>query len=449
MTLAGALKLIEKKEVSPVELTRAVLNRIGSLNDKMRLFITVMDDEAVESARKTEDGTKALRGVPVSVKDLYDTKGTRTTAGAKVFASRVPAEDATAVKKLREAGAVIVGKTNLHEFAYGVTNINPHYGTARNPWSTDRITGGSSGGSAGAVALGLGVGSLGSDTGGSIRIPASLCGIVGLKPTYGRVSLRGVVPLSWSLDHAGPMAQTVEDVSILLQAVNARTHTRPVDQITREVKEIKDVRVGIPKTYFWENLAPEVDTAIRAAVRNLEKLGAQLIEVDLPRVATQRGVWLQIASPEVYSYHEPFIKIAAASYGADVRGRIEAGRVLQSIDYLRAQRIRTLMKQECESVFQTVDVVVTPTTPIPAPRIDEVDKPWGAGPEKAAAALTRFTRYFNIVGLPGISIPCGFTMDSLPIGMQIVGKAFDESRILRVAHAYEQDAKWFERRPPM
>jgi aspartyl-tRNA(Asn)/glutamyl-tRNA(Gln) amidotransferase subunit A len=449
MTLAGALKLIEKREVSPVELTRAVLNRIGSLNDKMRLFITVMDDEAVESARKTEDGTKALRGVPVSVKDLYDTKGTRTTAGAKVFASRVPAEDATAVKKLREAGAVIVGKTNLHEFAYGVTNINPHYGTARNPWSPDRITGGSSGGSAGAVALGLGVGSLGSDTGGSIRIPASLCGIVGLKPTYGRVSLRGVVPLSWSLDHAGPMAQTVEDVSILLQAVNARNHTRRVDQITREVKEIKDVRVGIPRTYFWENLAPEVDTAIRAAVRNLEKLGAQLIEVDLPRVATQRGVWLQIASPEVYSYHEPFIKTAAASYGADIRGRIEAGRVLQSIDYLRAQRIRTLMKQECESVFQTVDVVVTPTTPIPAPRIDEVDKPWRAGPEKAAAALTRFTRYFNIVGLPGISIPCGFTMDSLPIGMQIVGKAFDESRILRVAHAYEQDAKWFERRPPM
>src|SRR3989440_5012186 len=216
MTLADAAKSIARKEISPVELTETVLNRIDTLNEKMRVFITVTPREALQSARKAEQElaagrTPPLQGVPVSVKDLYDTQGIRTTAGAKVFADRVPEQDAIAVKMLKDAGAVIVGKTNLHEFAYGVTTINPHYGTARNPWDSDRICGGSSGGSASAVALGLGFGSLGSDTGGSIRIPASLCGIVGLKPTYGRVSLRGGVPLSWSLDHAGPMAQTVQE----------------------------------------------------------------------------------------------------------------------------------------------------------------------------------------------------------------------------------------------
>jgi aspartyl-tRNA(Asn)/glutamyl-tRNA(Gln) amidotransferase subunit A len=448
MTLAGALRLLERREVSPVELTTSILNKIEAVNDRMRVFITVTAEEAVRTAAKTSIGDSLLRGVPVSVKDLYDTKGIRTTAGAKIFTDRIPGEDAVAVRKLRDAGAVIVGKTNLHELAYGVTNINPHFGTARNPWDPDRIPGGSSGGSAGAVALGLGLGSLGSDTGGSIRIPASLCGIVGFKPTYGRVSLRGVVPLSWSLDHAGPMAQTVQDAAILLRTIDGQSRIHPIEPLGNEVKEIRGVRIGIPRTHFWENLAPEIDAAAHAAIRSLQNLGALMVEIDLPRVETQRGVWLQIASPEVYSFHEPYLKTGAHLYSPDIRGRIEAGRVLQSIDYVRAQRIRTLMQRECKSIFESVDVIVTPTTPIPAPRIDEVDKPWGAGPEKAATALTRFTRYFNVTGLPAISIPCGFTAGGLPIGMQIVGKAFDESTILRVAHAYEQDAKWFERRPP-
>jgi aspartyl-tRNA(Asn)/glutamyl-tRNA(Gln) amidotransferase subunit A len=461
MTLASAVKLIARKEISPVELTRMVLDEIDRVNDRMRMFITVMRDEALAAARVTEreiaGGSRSasatarshknrppLQGVPVSVKDLYDTAGIRTTAGAKIFENRVPEEDAVAVKMLKDAGAVIVGKTNLHEFAYGVTTINPHYGTARNPWDPDRISGGSSGGSASAVALGLGLGSLGTDTGGSIRVPASLCGIVGLKPTYGRVSLRGVVPLSWSLDHAGPMAQTVEDAAILLQMIDGRGGKYPLAPLTGN---IKGIRVGIPRTYFYDQVAAEVEGAVRGALKNLERLGARIVDVDLPSIATQRGVWLQIASPEVYSYHEPYLKDRAHLYGADIRGRIEAGRVLLSIDYVRAQRIRTLLKRECKNVFETADVIVTPTTPIPAPRIDEVDKPWSGGPEKAAAALTRFTRFFNIVGLPAISIPCGFTPGGLPIGMQIAGKAFDESTVLRVAYAYEQDAKWFERRP--
>jgi len=438
MTLASAVKSIESGELSALELTKAILDRIDSLNERMRVFITVMREEALADVRKAGP---PLHGVPLSVKDLYDTKGVRTTAGAKIFADRIPNQDAAAVSRLKEAGGVIVGKTNLHEFAYGVTSINPHYGTPRNPWDPDRICGGSSGGSASAVALGLGFGSLGTDTGGSIRIPAALCGIVGLKPTYGRVSVRGVVPLSWSLDHVGPMARTVEDVAILLQIIDGR----PLDPLTGD---IKGVRVGILKTYFYERLASEVDDAMNTALRTLEGLGARLVDIDLPSAAAHRGVWLQIASPEVYSYHEPYLKKHPDQYGADILGRIEAGRVLLSIDYVRAQRIRTLMKRECKSVFESVDVIVTPTTPIPAPRIDGIDKPWGDGPEKAATALARFTRFFNIVGLPAISIPCGFTPGGLPLGMQIVGKPFDESMVLRVAYAYEQDTKFYASKDP-
>lgn len=450
LTLASAARLIAAKQISAAELTAAVLARIDRLNPDMRAFITVMKDQIDGSPKRP------LLGVPVSVKDLYDTRGIKTTAGAKVFAERVPEEDATVVKKLKDAGAVIVGKTNLHEFAFGVTTMNPHFGTARNPWDRERICGGSSGGSASAVALSMGFGSLGSDTGGSIRIPAALCGIVGLKPTYGRVSLHGVVPLAWSLDHAGPMTKTVEDAAILLGIIAGHD---PRDSNTRNIivpaytdaltGNIKDVRAGIPKTYFYERLAPEVSDGIRAALRSLEKLGAQMIEIDLPAAPVNRAVWNEIASPEAYSYHEKFLRKHADSYGLNVRARIEAGRLLLSIDYVRAQRARALMKQQCKKAFEKVDVIVTPTVPISAPYINRVQDPWGSDAEPAAASLTRFTRFFNIVGLPAISIPCGFTSEGLPIGMQIAGKAFDESTVLRVAHAYEQDAKWFERHPAL
>jgi aspartyl-tRNA(Asn)/glutamyl-tRNA(Gln) amidotransferase subunit A len=339
---------------------------------------------------------------------------------------------------LKEAGAVIIGKTNLHEFAYGVTTINPHYGTARNPWDRERICGGSSGGSASAVALGMGLASLGSDTGGSIRIPASFCGIVGLKPTYGRVSLRGVIPLSWSLDHGGPMTRTVEDAAMLMEIIGGADVEPPryVDALTAE---IKGVRIGIPKNHFYEQLAPPVASALHAALRHLEKLGAETVDVEAPDISIHRAVWLQIASPEAYSYHEFHLQKHADLYGADVRGRLEAGRALLSIDFVRAQRARSLMKENCKRLFERVDVIVTPTTPVAAPRIEEA--------KAVAGSLTRCTRFFNIVGLPAISIPCGFTPEGLPIGMQIAGKAFDEFTVLRVAHAYEQDAMWFERRP--
>jgi aspartyl-tRNA(Asn)/glutamyl-tRNA(Gln) amidotransferase subunit A len=302
----------------------------------------------------------------------------------------------------------------------------------------------------------MGLGSLGSDTGGSIRIPAALCGVVGLKPTYGRVSLRGVVTLSWSMDHAGPLTRTVEDAALLMEVIAGYD---PLDPYSRNVAvprygdaltgSIKGVRVGIPNNYFYENLSPAVETGIRKALRDLERLGAHLVQVDVPGIPIHRATWLQIASPEAYSYHELRLQKHADLYSADIRGRIEAGRVLLSIDYVRAQRARTLMKQQCRSLFDEVDVLVTPAVPIPAPRIEDTHKPWGEVPEVAAASLARFTRFFNVVGLPAISIPCGFTSEGLPIGMQIAGKAFDEFTVLRVAHAYEQDARWFERRPPM
>lgn len=461
LTLASAARLVAKKEISPVELTQAVLDRIGRLNEKMRTFITVTGDKALERAKAAEreiaGGRRPpLQGVPISLKDLYDTKGIKTTAGSKIFEARVPNEDASVVKKLNDAGVVLVGKANMHEFAFGVTTMNPHYGTARNAWNPECISGGSSGGSASAIALSLGFGSLGSDTGGSIRIPASVCGIAGLKPTYGRSSLRGVVPLSWSLDHPGPMAQTVEDVALLLGVIAGHdpqdpySRKMPVPRYTEALTgNIKGVRVGIPRTYFFDHVAPEVDSAVRVALKTLERLGARMVEVDMPTAALQRAIWTHIASPEAYAFHEHYLEKQGDLYGSDVRGRIESGRLLLSVDYVRAQRARSIMKDECKAAFKSADVIVTPTLPIPPPRIDRLLQPWGSEPETAQASLTRFTRPFNLTGVPTISIPCGFTAENLPIGIQIAGKAFDESMVLRVAHAYEQDAKWFERRPAM
>jgi len=462
LTLAGTARAIARGELKPVELTEAVLHRVEGLNDRMRPFITIMAEHAIKSAAKAERDLAAnkpigpLHGVPISLKDLYDTAGTLTTAGSKVFADRIPVEDGTIVGKLKEAGAVIVGKNNLHEFAYGATTINPHYGTARNPWNPEYISGGSSGGSASAVALSMGFASLGSDTGGSIRIPASLCGVVGLKPTYGRCSLRGIVPLCWSMDHPGPIAQTVEDVAILLEVIagydpsDPFSQDRPVPRYRAALTgTVKSLRIGVPRSYFFDGLEPQVESAIHGALHSFERLGATITEIHLPMAPLQRGIWTQIASPEAFSFHEQSLKTQGDQYGADVRTRLEAGGLLLSVDYVRAQRARTLMKDACKKVFQTVDVLVMPSIPISPPRIDQPMVQRGVNTEPTGVALTRCTRHFNITGLPAISVPCGFTSDGLPIGMQIAGRAFDESTVLRAAHAYEQDARWFERRCTM
>jgi aspartyl-tRNA(Asn)/glutamyl-tRNA(Gln) amidotransferase subunit A len=435
LTLSGALRLIQQKRISSSDLRNAALARIDLLNPEVHAFITVMRDEPAS------DNTPPLFGVPISVKDLYDTKGVRTTAGARIYADRIPDEDSRAVAKLRQAGAAIIGKTNLHEFAYGVTTINPHFGTALNPWDPERIPGGSSGGSAVAVALSMGLASLGTDTGGSIRIPASLCGIVGLKPTYGRVSTQGVVPLSWSLDHAGPMTKTVEDAALLLEVI--ADERIPVPKYTDALTgSVRDLRIGIPKAHFYENLDPDVASAVETALRAFERLGARMQDVDLPAGSTQLDTWIQIGAPEAYAYHERNLKEHGDMYGADVRTRLETGRALLSVNHVRAQQIRTMMQAECAKILQKCDLLITPTVPIPAPRINALD-------QTVIASLTRFTRYFNLTGLPAISVPCGFMPDGLPIGMQIAGRPFDEETVLRAAHAYEQNARWFERRPPI
>lgn len=435
LTLSGAIRLIQQMKISSSDLRNAALARIDLLNPEVHAFITVMRDEPAR------DNTPPLFGVPISVKDLYDTKGVRTTAGARIYADRIPDEDAPAVAKLRQAGAAIIGKTNLHEFAYGVTTINPHFGTALNPWDRERIPGGSSGGSAVAVALSMGLASLGTDTGGSIRIPASLCGIVGLKPTYGRVSTQGVVPLSWSLDHAGPMTKTVEDAALLLEVIADERVSVPkyTDALTGNVR---DLRIGIPKAHFYENLDQDVAAAVQAALGAFERLGARMQDVDLPAASTQLDTWIQIGAPEAYAYHERNLKEHGVMYGADVRTRLETGRDLLSVNHVRAQQTRAMMQAECAKILQKCEVLITPTVPIPAPRINALD-------QTVIASLTRFTRYFNLTGQPAISVPCGFTPGGLPIGIQIAGRPFDEETVLRAAHAYEQNARWFERRPPI
>jgi aspartyl-tRNA(Asn)/glutamyl-tRNA(Gln) amidotransferase subunit A len=428
LTLCKALQLIRQRQISSSELRDTVLARIDRLNPEMHAFITVPRGNPI-----TGD-VPPLFGIPVSAKDLYDTKGVRTTGGARLYSNRVPEDDAAAVTKLKQAGGVIIGKTNLHEFAYGVTTVNPHFGTARNPWDHDRIAGGSSGGSAVAVALSMGFGSLGTDTGGSIRIPAALCGIVGLKPTYGRVSLEGVIPLSPSLDHAGPMTKTVADAALLLKTIS---DFDPGDCLTGNMQGI---RIGIPMAYVYESLDPGVDNAVREALNSMQRMGATIIDVDLPGFSDHQAIWVQIAGPEAYAYHERNLKEHGDTYGEDVRTRLETARNMLSVDYVKAQEMKKRIQKDCRKLFEECDVIVTPTVPVPAPRINRA--------ETAIPALGRFTRYFNLTGLPAISIPCGFTPDELPVGLQIAGKPFDEETVLRAAYAYEQNARWFEHQPP-
>ena len=462
LTLASAARLIRSKQLSPVELTRAVLKRIELLNERMAIFITVTANHAIACAEAAEDAIVRgdqlgpLHGVPISLKDLFDTKGIRTTAGSRVFGDRVPEEDATVTARLRAAGAVLVGKTNMHEFAFGATSINPHYGPVRNPWDDEHVSGGSSGGSATSVALSVALGSLGSDTGGSIRIPAALSGTVGLKPTYGRVSIAGAVPLSWSLDHVGPLTRTVEDAALMMEVIAGYD---PRDSYSRQVPTpryseklqggIRGLRLGIPRKTFYNRLDPEVDQAIQTALRRLEQMGAEFVDIAIPAAEGQRAIFANIASPEAFSYHEKHLASSPDLYGSDTRARIEAGRLMLSTDFVRAQRARSILKAELAAALETADLLVTPTVPIPAPRIDQTAVDWDNGRETIVGALTRNTRLFNITGLPAITVPCGFTSGNLPIGLQIIGRAFDEASVLRAAYAYEQDTGWWERRPDM
>jgi aspartyl-tRNA(Asn)/glutamyl-tRNA(Gln) amidotransferase subunit A len=463
-SIADLSRLIATKEVSPVEVVRAHLDRIAALDAGLRCFITVTADAALEAARVAEAELAAgrslgpLHGVPFALKDLFDTAGVRTTGGSKILADRVPAEDASVVRRLRAAGAISLGKLTMHEFAYGPEGLNAHYGTSRNPWDAaeERIPGGSSSGSGVAVAAGLAPLALGSDTGGSIRIPASLCGITGLKPTYGRVSRAGVLPLSWSMDHAGPMTRSARDAALALRVLagydpaDSTTSVLPVpDYEAALTGDVKGLRVGVLRASFLDASAPDVRAGVEAAIKTLEGLGARVDEVTLEHVGAVAAGAMAIVASEALAYHAEWVRTRPADYQPDVIERLRAGVFVSGVHYVRGQQARALVRAEVDAALARRDVLVSPATPIAATRTGEMEVAQGDGRIDVRSSLLRFTRPFNFSGHPAAALPCGFTSGGLPIGLQIVGRPFDEATVLRVADAYQRATDWHTRRPPL
>jgi aspartyl-tRNA(Asn)/glutamyl-tRNA(Gln) amidotransferase subunit A len=440
-------------------MTEAYLRRIERIDPAINAYITVTAERALADAtRATEElaaGTDhgPLHGIPIALKDIFATADIRTTAGSKILADWVPDADSTVTRKLHEAGAVLLGKLNTHEFAYGATTNNPHYGPTRNPWNRERIPGGSSGGSGAAIAAGLAAGTMGTDTGGSIRIPASLCGVVGLKPTFGRVSKAGVLPLSWSFDHPGPITRTVEDAALMLNAIagydpaDFSTVPVPVPDYTAGLRDgVRGLRVGVPRGYFFDLLDAEVRAAIESALDVLRDLGARVAEIDLPLVAGEGAARMALSATEARLYHDDNIRTRPHDFGADVLARlsIEPPDGLAVAAGLRGTRaVAEQMRQRLEEC----DVFVLPTLPVVAQPIGATRVAIGGQDLAMIDILTRCVSPFNATHLPALSVPCGFTAAGLPIGLQIAGRPFDEATVLRVGHTYEQATEWHLRRP--
>ena len=455
-------RMVATKAISPVELARAHLDRIAALDTTLETFITVAPDHALDAAKAAEQRVMAgeplgpMHGVPIALKDLCNTAGIRTTGGSKILGDAVPATDATAVTRLKAAGAIVLGKLNMHEFAYGPSGLNDHYGTPVNPWdaAAHRLPGGSSSGSGVAIAAGLCAGATGSDTGGSIRIPASLCGITGIKPTYGRVSRAGVLPLSWTMDHLGPMARSAADCAVMLGAMagydpaDASTSVLPVPDYRAALGgEIKGLRVRVLRA-FVDGSQPDVAAAVAAAAKTLESLGAHIEDAALTQVSHVPAAALAILASEALAYHAPWLRTRAQDYQADVRDRLKLGIFVTGEDYVRAQRVRALVRDEVDEALRHADVLLAPSTPIAATRLDESHVELAGERVDVRSALIRFTRPFNLSGHPACAVPCGFTSAGLPIGMQLVGRAFDEATVLRAADAYQRATDWHPRRPP-
>jgi aspartyl-tRNA(Asn)/glutamyl-tRNA(Gln) amidotransferase subunit A len=454
LTIRQVGERLRRRELSPVELTTAILDRAERLNGPLNAFITITRERALEQARQAEtallagDDLGPLHGVPISLKDLYQTAGVKTTGGSKILADWVPATDATVTRLLRRAGAVVIGKNNMHEFAFGGTNENPHYGPARNPWDRERVPGGSSGGSGAAVAAGIGYASMGSDTGGSIRLPAAVCGVVGIKPTYGLVSRAGVLPLSWSLDHCGPLTRTVEDAAIVMNAIvghdpaDPASANRPTPDFAAALDgQVQGIRVGVLQEYLGERMDPEVVAAVRTAARELGRLGMRVSDISVPEVAHGAGASVAILYSEAASIHERWLKTHRDQYGGDVRGRLTQGARMTATQYLKGQQARRVLIDRFARLFEEIDVLISPTAAIPAPTIPE------SRGDVARAQMLGYTRLFNVLGGPTLSVPCGFTAGGLPIGLQLAGRPFEDATILRVAHAYEREAGWYTHRP--
>ncbi len=449
--------------ITPSELLAGALDTIDQLDSDIQAFVTVMRDQAYEEAEKAEDEQRTglfrspLHGIPIAIKDIIAVKNVRMTAGSKVLAEYVPQEDATVVEQLRKAGAVIVGKTNTHEFAYG-TYTPP----TRNPWNPEHIPGGSSGGSAASVAAGMCPGAIGSDTGGSIRIPSACCGVTGLKPTYGRVSTYGVIPLSWSLDHVGPIASSAEDCALLFDAITGYDPRDP-NSVSgppakasatliggaegRDPLSLQGIKLGVPSEAYVAPRDPEVRAAWHAALRVLQEEGAELVDLDLqpPTMDTYRTIQMPEAS--LTHIERGWLTERLDAYTERTRARLLQGQAIPAVDYLRAQQQRRAFSSNLRSIMQSIHALVLPTLPIPAIRIDQADAEIliDGVAENATVALLRLTMPFNLAGLPAISLPCGFSTAGLPIGLQIAGKPFQEPMILRIAHAYQQLTDWHRR----
>jgi aspartyl-tRNA(Asn)/glutamyl-tRNA(Gln) amidotransferase subunit A len=440
--LAG---MLAARQVSSVEVTRAYLTRIERYDASLRAFITVDADQALASARAADavqERRGALHGVPIAVKDNIPTRGLRTTGGSRVLADWVPEHDAPVVRRLREAGAVILGKTNLHEFAYGGTCTNVEFGAVRNPWNQACVPGGSSGGSGAAVAAGLAAAALGTDTAGSVRLPACQCGVVGLKATYGRVSIQDVIPLAWSLDHVGPITRSVADAALLLEVLAERVSPPPL-----LAGGPGGLRLGVPRAYFFEGLQPDVEAAVEAALEVLRGLGATLVEVEWPAVHLSNSATWTVILAEASAYHRPWFRARPEAYSEETRKNLELGEMLAASDYVQAQRARTVLKQQVKRVLSEVDALVTPMLAITAPKIGQTTVEVGGKVKDINPVFIRLADPFNLTGLPAISVPCGFGKDGLPVGLQIAGAA--EPTVLRVAGAYESATNWHTRRPPL
>jgi aspartyl-tRNA(Asn)/glutamyl-tRNA(Gln) amidotransferase subunit A len=455
-TIRDLAPLIETKELSPVELVDECLQQIAKTEAQLNAYITVVEEQARAAAAVAEREVMqgryrgVLHGIPYSAKDLFFTKGIRTTAGSAVLADNIPEENATVIERLTEAGAILVGKNNLHEFAYGTTSENEHFGPCRNPWDTRMITGGSSGGSAASVAAGSSLFSLGTDTGGSIRIPAAFCGITGLKPTYGRVSKRGVIPLSWSQDHIGPLARSVWDTAAVLTAIagpdpgdpNSARQTVPdyVNLLSRPGGfNLNNLTVGICPRYYAGLLQPEVEQAFLQVVAWFAAGGAKIRELSYPRPEIF-GIGHILTMTEAFTYHEENLKTSAGKYGPSVRRRLEKGQYIPASAYINAQRMRRQDQETWKALYKEIDIFLSPTTVTPPFPVGQATVPFGAQAvdPRVHGVLTYLTILGDFNGCPVISLPCGFTAAGLPLGVQIQGRPFDETLVLQAAYAFEQ-----------
>lgn len=461
LTLAATARLIQQRHLSPVDLVKASLAKIGKYDPVLRSFISVFEEQALAISKAAEIMVSAgqllgpLHGIPIALKDNIATRGGRTTAGGKILSDWIPEEDATIALRLRQAGAVVLGKTNMHEYAWGGTSANPHYGSVRNPWNPERFPAGSSGGSAVAVAARFCHAAIGTDTGGSIRLPSAVNGVTGLRPTHGRVSNRGIIPLAWSMDTAGPIARTAEDCALLFETIAGFDARDPTSAECSSGgyssylgMEIRGLRIGIVPGYFFHHIQPAVEKAVKDALQIFVDQGALLIDTHIQHIEGNISAQLTIESAEPSTYHQRELRARPNDYGEDVRTLLEVGEMLLATQYLQAQRYRALLRAEFLEAFKRVDVFICPTLPFTATKVGETKVTIAAGIEEdMLSAIMQFTGIASLTGLPALNVPCGFDAEGLPVGMQIIGKPFSEAHLFGIGHAFQMVTPFHQRAP--